>query len=123
MNTTHSDVYRRMRVIGMSTERLSNLKPVHFKEDEKGNKFVLLSEDDYWFLRELAERVQEIEHDKERLELIKERQKEEYRKIYEQNYRYREAIIDAMDLGLYGDSDSGIMTMYKILNEALKESQ
>ena len=98
----------------MSTERLNNMKPIHFKEDEKG---------DYSFLRELAERVQEIEHDdKERLELIKERQKEEYRKIYEQNYRYREAIIEAMDLGLYGDSDSGIMTMYEILNEALGES-
>lgn len=96
----------------MSTERLNNMKPIHSKEDEKGNKFVLLTEGDYSFLRELAERVQEIEHDdKERLELIKERQKEEYRKIYEQNYRYREAIIEAMDLGLYGDRDSGIMTI------------
>lgn len=104
----------------MSTERLNNMKPIHFKEDEKGNKFVLLTEDDYSFLRELAERVHELKHDKERLELIKERQKEEYRKIYEQNYRYREAIIEAMDLGLYGDS--GIMTMYEILNEALGES-
>lgn len=107
----------------MSTERLNNIKPVHFKEDEEGNKFVLLSEADYWFLSETAERAQELEHDKERLELIKELQKEEYKKITEQNYRYREAIIEAMDLGLYGDSDNGIMTMYKILNEALGESQ
>jgi len=105
----------------LSIERLNNIKPMHYKEDEKGNKYVLLSEDNYWFLREQAERVQELEHDKERLELIKERQKEEHRNIYEQNYRYREAIIEAMDLGLYGDSDSGMMTMYKILNEALGE--
>ena len=107
----------------MSTDRLNNIKPIHVKEDEQGNKFVLLSEDDYRFLREKAERVQELEYDIERVELIKERQKEEFRKIYEQNYRYREAIVDAMDLGVYGDSDSGIMTMYKILNEALGESQ
>ena len=100
----------------MSIERLNNFKPIHFKEDETGNKSVSLSEDDYWFLRELAQRVQELEHEKER-------QKEDYRKIHKQNHRYREAIIDAMDLGLYGDSDSGIMTMYEILNEALGESQ
>ena len=105
----------RMGIIGMSTERLNNIKPIHFKEDEQGNKFVLLSEDDYRFLKEKAERAQELEHDKEH-------QQEEYRKIYEQNDRYREAIVNAMDLGLYGDSDSGIMTMYKILNEALGES-
>ena len=107
----------------MGTERLNNMKPIHFKEDEKGNKFVLLSEDDYWFLKELAGSVKELEQNKERLELIKEQQKEEIRKISEQNYRYREAIIEAMDLGLYGDSDSGIMTIYEILNEALGESQ
>lgn len=98
----------------MSTERLNNIKPEHFKEDEKGNKFVLLSEDDYWFLREKAEQVHELEHEKER-------QKEDCRKIHKQNYRYREAIVEAMDVGLYGDSDSGVMTMYEILNEALGE--
>lgn len=34
------------------------------------------------------------------------------------NYYYREAIVEAMDIGLYGDSDHGIITMYKILNGA-----
>ncbi len=43
------------------------------------------------YAREQAERVQELEHDKEHHELIKERQEEEYRNVYEQNKRYREA--------------------------------
>ncbi|MHA6252487.1 hypothetical protein [Oceanobacillus sp. CAU 1775] len=41
--------------------------------------------------------------------------------LEKQNYNYREAIIEAMDLGLYGDSDDGVNTMYKILNEAMRE--
>lgn len=35
----------------------------------------------------LRGQVQELEHDKEHLELIKERQEEEYRNVYEQNKR------------------------------------
>lgn len=36
--------------------------------------------------------VQELEHGKEHLELIKERQEDEYRNVYEQNKRYRETL-------------------------------
>lgn len=46
-------------------------------------------------------------------------QAERVKRLEKQNYYYREAIIEAMDLGLYGDSDDGITTMYNILNEAL----
>lgn len=38
------------------------------------------------------ERVQELEHDKEHLELIKDRQEEEYRSIYAQTKRCREGL-------------------------------
>lgn len=48
-------------------------------------------------------------------------QAERVKRLEKQNDHYREAIIEAMDLGLYGDSDDGIMTMYDILNEALGE--
>lgn len=82
----------------------------------------MLVEDDYLFLREKAKQTQELEQDKQRLELMKEQQNKEYKKIFAQNYHFREAIIEAMDIGLYGDSESGIMTMYKILNDALGES-
>lgn len=44
---------------------------------------------------------------------------ERVEQLEKQNYHYREAIIEAMDLGLYGDSEDGIITMYNILNEAL----
>lgn len=44
----------------------------------------------------LIERIEELEHEKEHLELIKERQEEEYRKLYEKNKRYHEAIEKAM---------------------------
>lgn len=46
-------------------------------------------------------------------------QAERVKRLEKQNYHYREAIVEAMDLGLYGDSDDGIIKMYDILNEAL----
>lgn len=42
-------------------ERLEDIDVVHYEEDEDGNNFVLLKEEDYWFLKEQAERVQELE--------------------------------------------------------------
>lgn len=45
----------------------------------------------------LIKRVVELEHDKEHLELIKERQEEEYRIIHEENKRYREALLEILE--------------------------
>lgn len=85
-------------------EQMKNIKDIINKYEDCDNKEMASTYATYFMQRHagyLVERVKRLE---------------------KQNYYYREAIIEAMDLGLYGDSDDGIDTMYNILNEALGKS-
>ncbi len=68
--------------------------------------------------------VQELEHGKEHLELIKERQEEEYRSLYQKNKRYREAIQESQkELKDNPVTAFNILKAREKLNEALEESE
>lgn len=78
-------------------EQLEEINVIHFEEDENGNHFALLKEDDYWFLLEQAEKAQkpEVVWDEDpRQEMLEDL----YAENQELDKAFRQAIIDQREL-------------------------
>lgn len=78
-------------------ERLGKIDVVHYEEDEDGNHFALLKEDDYWFLKEQAERMQELEKANKKNYWIASDFKYENLVLEQQNKRYHKALVVAFE--------------------------
>ncbi|WP_368652399.1 hypothetical protein AB4Y30_11610 [Ornithinibacillus sp. 4-3] len=109
-------------------ERLEEIEEI---EEEVGNGFAIedldlntmtvVNRKHFNWLIQQAERVQELKHDKEHLELIKDRQEEEYRNLHEQNKRYREVIEQLYNYD--GDVQAHSALADMLCGEILEESE
>ena len=82
-----------------------------------------MSEDDLVWLIEQAERVQELEEEKERYQSgrnIAVKTKIRMDNLEKQNKRYREAIERALDESSWGDEGNALYRMIGILTKALE---
>src|SRR5690625_3468411 len=77
----------------MSKERLEEIEVQGYENDGDNRLFVKLKEDDYLYLREQIERVQELEEENMGLhEILSEAKYSDKTKLLGQNKRYREAL-------------------------------
>lgn len=107
-------------------ERLENISPVGF--DLNGN--VLLSSDDYYWLKEQAERVEELEKDldewrNEALRLFKlfEEYQERYLETKEFLKSYREALKNIYELAEYDEYDNTLEQIVSEVEKALEGTE
>jgi len=77
----------------MSKERLEEIEVQGYENDGDNRLFVKFKEDDYLYLREQIERVQELEEENMGLhEILSEAKYSDKTKLLGQNKRYREAL-------------------------------
>jgi len=97
-------------------ERLENMSPIGF--DLNGN--VLLKGDDYHWLMEQAERVEELEEEKDEWKYTAQSYYMTNQKLREQNKRYREAIEKSLVESGWGDEGNALYRTIGILTKALE---
>src|SRR5690625_1150836 len=81
----------------MGKERLEEIEVQGYENDGDNRLFVKLKEDDYLYLREQTERVQELEKAKQMFQDDLLETVVENARMKEQNKRYREAIEKAIE--------------------------
>lgn len=100
----------------MSKERLESIENTW--HTPIGDRFV--SDEDIEWLIEQAERVEELEDDKEYLHELIDKTAKRLENLIEQNKRYREAIEKAKSESAHRIGDKTIIKIYEILEEALE---
>ena len=110
----------------MSKKRLEEIKEsvevdvvdLVYDPTERWVKSYSLSEGDYRYLIEQAERVQELEKDIKEWEIVNESWEEINENLAEQNKRYREAIKGAIGKFNYDYHQEGMAELLNVLEES-----
>ena len=97
-------------------ERLEKVGVVHYEEDEDGNYFALLKEDDYCFLKEQAEQAQVSEREKEyfRRNLVELKAEEVVTR--KENARLQELVKILKVHAVHCDADERAIQPYEIID-------